>query len=364
MQAQFFPSRTMSLYMGRLLLVRTFAILAGLVLILQALEALSESGYILAHPGNGQAQVWQYIALRAPQIASRFLPFAVLLATILTLSSLNSNSEVIAMKASGLSAHQVLAPLIVASLLIAGITFVFNERVVSRATATLDQWKKVDYGPLPVDRGDRVNVWVLSGDDVVHAGQVHGRGAMAQLTDVTLFDRSNGRLESVVRAPSGKRDGTGWQLTNATRFDVDSGTLTPIGAIKVAEGVRPDQFTLSSVDADGMSFSELWSAIQDLSDAGRPTKALEGSLWHKISEPLSAILMPLLGSVAAFGVARSGRLLIRAVLGMALGFAYFVSDNFALSMGNIGAYPPLLAAWAPFLLFFLIGELVLIRTEE
>ena len=53
-----------------------------------------------------------------------------------------------------------------------------------------------------------------------------------------------------------------------------------------------------------------------------------------------------------------------AVIGMALGFTYFVADNFALAMGNIGAYPPLLAAWAPFLLFLLIGEAVLIRTEE
>jgi lipopolysaccharide export system permease protein len=74
--------------------------------------------------------------------------------------------------------------------------------------------------------------------------------------------------------------------------------------------------------------------------------------------------MPLLGSVAAFGLARSGHLFVRAVIGMSLGFAYFVADNFALAMGNIGAYPPLLAAWAPFLLFLLLGEAVLIRTEE
>jgi lipopolysaccharide export system permease protein len=52
------------------------------------------------------------------------------------------------------------------------------------------------------------------------------------------------------------------------------------------------------------------------------------------------------------------------VIGMALGFTYFVADNFALAMGNLGAYPPLLAAWSPFFLFLLIGEAVLIRTEE
>ena len=98
--------------------------------------------------------------------------------------------------------------------------------------------------------------------------------------------------------------------------------------------------------------------------AGRPTGALEAGLWHKISGPLSVLLMPLLAGVAAFGLARSGQLFLRVVLGMALGFAYFVADNFALAMGNFGAYPPALAAWAPFLLFLLIGEAVLIRTEE
>jgi lipopolysaccharide export system permease protein len=74
--------------------------------------------------------------------------------------------------------------------------------------------------------------------------------------------------------------------------------------------------------------------------------------------------MPLLGAVAGFGLARSGQLFTRAVIGMALGFAYFVVDNAALAMGSFGGYPPLLAAWAPFLLFCLVGETVLIRTEE
>jgi len=74
--------------------------------------------------------------------------------------------------------------------------------------------------------------------------------------------------------------------------------------------------------------------------------------------------MPLLAAIAAFGLARSGQVLLRACIGMALGFAYFVADNFSIAMGNVGAYPPFLAAWAPFLLFLLVGETVLFRSEE
>ena len=101
-----------------------------------------------------------------------------------------------------------------------------------------------------------------------------------------------------------------------------------------------------------------------MENAGLATAEARAGLWHKISGPMSSVLMPLLAAVAAFGLARSGQVLFRAVLGMALGFAYFLADNFSLAMGNVGAYPPIIAAWAPFFLFLLIGETVLIRSEE
>ncbi|MGN6374830.1 MAG: LPS export ABC transporter permease LptG [Sphingomonas sp.] len=361
----FFPSRTISLYMARMFVVRTLVILAALVLILQTLDLLSETGDILAYPGNGQAQVLYYVSLRSPQILAEFLPFSVLLGTILTLITMNQNSEIIAMKASGLSAHQVLAPLLIASLGVAVISFGFNDRVVSHATAALNQWKGVHYGPMPISHGTFSNVWVRDGDDLIEVQQVGGRGDAVKLGGITIYDRDKGALKSIVTAPRGERHGRAWLIgPQVTDFDMTTDQQTVTGPLVIGSGVRPDQLTLASVDADGMSFGALNAAIHELHAAGRPTTDLEGALWHKLSSPLSSVLMPLLGAVAAFGIARSGKLFIRAVIGMALGFAYFVADNFALAMGNLGAYPPVLAAWAPFVLFLLIGEAVLIRTEE
>src|SRR3546814_1451123 len=117
----------------------------------------------------------------------------------------------------------------------------------------------------------------------------------------------------------------------------------------------------SDVCSSDLSFAELSAAISDLKDAGRPVASLEANLWHKISGPLSAVLMPLLGAVAAFGFARSGKLFVRAVLGMALGLIYFAVENFALAMGNWVAYPPMMAVWAPLLLVLLVCEMVLLR---
>jgi lipopolysaccharide export system permease protein len=360
----FFPSKRIAFYMAKLFVLRSLAVLAALVVVLQTLDLLGESGKILRVAGNGDAELWQYVGLRVPQLVARFLPFSVLLGTLITLATLNQHSEVVSMKAAGISAHQIIAPLMLASLLIAAFAFLFQETVVTRATARLASWQAVDYGPLPRESGVANNVWVRHEDDLIFARVVTGRGEGTRLRGVTVYDRSGGTLETMIEAETARPAGGGWLLEGATIFDVATTTERPAANLIVGRGVDPTQFTLANVDPDEQHFAQLRDSIAQMEAAGRPTGALQAGLWHKISGPLSAVLMPLLAAVAAFGLARSGHLFLRAVIGMALGFAYFVADNFALAMGNFGAYPPLLAAWAPFVLFLLIGETVLIRTEE
>ncbi len=364
MQLQFFPSRQISFYMAKLFLVRTIAVLLMLVLILQTLDLLGESGKILGVPGNSEGDLWRYIGMRAPQIIARFLPFSVLLATLITFATLSQNSEVVAMKAAGLSAHQILAPLVLASLLVAGISFAFNERIVAPNTARLKAWQDAEYKDVPIDDGIRRNVWVREGSDLIQAHIVAGKGAATVLTDVRVYLRADGSLKKVIRADTGRYIDGAWKLDTVRVFDVTAASQQRLPTLIMGRGIEPDRFKRTKVDGDALAFQPLQRAINDLKGAGRRTDALEGVLWHKIAGPLSALLMPLLGAVAAFGLARSGALFLRAVIGMALGFAYFVADNFALAMGNLGAYPPFIAAWAPFLLFLLIGETVLVRTEE
>ena len=364
MNFNFFPSKRIAFYMARMFVMRSLAVLAALVVVLMTLDLLGESGKILRVPGNGDAEVWRYVSLRIPQLVSRFLPFAVLLGTLITLATMNQNSEVVSMKAAGISAHQIIAPLVVASLGIAAVSFAFNERIVTRANDTLSSWEKVDYGPVPRDRGVRPNVWVRWGDDLILAREVRGQGAATELRKVSIYDRDYETLKSIVTAERAVRAGNGWRLEQVETFDVARGIAQRSAATPFGEGLDPTQFTLASISADEQDFVTLRDSVRQLKMAGRPTAELESGLWHKLSGPLSAVLMPLLAGVAAFGLARSGQLFLRAVIGMFLGFAYFVADNFALAMGNLGAYPPLLAAWAPFALFALIGETVLIRTEE
>ncbi len=288
-----------------------------------------------------------------------------LLGTLITLAGLNQHSEIISMKAAGISAHQIIAPLILAATLIAVVHFVFSERVVTRANAALSAWDAVDYGPVPPETDIRNNIALVHGDDLIFVRRVSGEDTGVRLNGVTIYDRSGGTLRHILTAETGRyAPGGGWDLANATLFTVDTGRLQRMAGVRLGADIRPDEFTLAQVDPEEQDFWRLRESIAELAAADRPTAMLESNLWHKLAGPLSTVLMPLLAAVAAFGLARSGQLLLRAVIGMALGFAYFVADNFALAMGNLGAYPPFLAAWGPFLLFLLVGEAVLIRTEE
>src|SRR6266576_596839 len=193
----FFPSRRLAPYMVRLFLTRSLAVLVLLVMVLMTLDLLCESGKILAVPGNGDAELWRYVGLRIPLLVQRFLPFSVLLGTLIAFVGLNQHSEVVAMKAAGLSAHQILAPLVVASIGIAAVLFAFNEGVVVNSTRVVSAWSDNDYKPIPPSKGMLSNVWVLSGEDLIRAGLVNGRGDRLVARQLSIYDRSGGILQRV-----------------------------------------------------------------------------------------------------------------------------------------------------------------------
>jgi lipopolysaccharide export system permease protein len=268
------------------------------------------------------------------------------------------------------------------ALLVAVVNFGFNERFVTRATATLKAWQSTEYGAMPQGEGVHGDVYIGDGPDILAADSVSGSGLTMQMDGVTWYHRDpHGQIIEQIRSPHARyvrtgpaipakgvkqkvRQTGGWLLDAPRHFETQSLASGPIAPLIVAQGVTPAQVEISTVDADGENIFALGRSIDTLRANGRRTAELDGKWWHKLSGPLSALLMPLLGAVAAFGLARSGQLLIRAVIGMALGFTYFVIDNAALALGNFGGYPPLIAAWGPFLLFLLVGETVLIRTEE
>src|SRR3546814_7162687 len=146
--------------------------------------------------------------------------------------------------------------------------------VAPPAPAALNDWQDVESGRLERDDGIATNAWVRVGDDLILAEQGTGTGGGTRLHDVSLYDRSGGRLVAVVTAERGRPAQGGWLLEEVERFDVGATRAVRAPSTLIARGIEPDQFTLADVRADEQDFAALRESIGDLESAGFPPDAL------------------------------------------------------------------------------------------
>jgi len=123
---------------------------------------------------------------------------------------------------------------------------------------------------------------------------------------------------------------------------------------------RPSYFKTEALQGTQMNFEELRQYIEDLQRSGYDVARLSVQLQKKIAYPLITIVMALLAFPFSLSVGRRGT-----VTGMALAISvaivYWVSAGLLEAMGNLGQLPPVLAAWAPDVLFALAGGWLLLR---
>lgn len=362
----FLPSQSLGRYIARLYMIRFAGLLLGIVAVLQMLDLLAASDAILAAEGADYNSILRYISLRLPQLLSQFIPFTALLATLLTLATLNQSSEIIVMKASGLSAFRILLPLLLPSALIGVAHFAFNETVLVSANAELQYWEDNAYAvDLPPPPEYAAEARIIEDGKLILTEAVSRNGNVVILDKVSIYEQAGpSQLGELTRANFATHvDGT-WRLFEVRRFDPQTQTFTAEDNRIWDLDVGPDRFFSSTVQPDFVNFFALARTIKRLEGEGRNVTAIKSAWYQKLSQPFSVLLMPLLAAIAGFGVHRAGSLLLRVVLGMALGFTFFVADNFMLAMGQFGVAPPPLAAGGPLLLFLSLGLAMLFVTEE
>lgn len=353
-------------YVGRLFLIRFAALLVFFVVILQMLDLLNRTDDLMAVEGADISSIFRYISLQAPQLIRQFTPFAALLAIVLTLAGLSHTSEITIMRAAGLSVHRVLAPLGIVCALIALAHFVFNETVAVKAAEKLDYWAVNDYSlDLEPESEARTDIRLTFDDEFISAASAARFGDAILLTDVTIYSFDDSELVSrVTRARAARHVEGAWRLYGVRMMN--AGTL----AVETSEtavwtnALDPEFLFALTLEPDQTSLGELIAKIAQLKEDNADTRTAMTSLLSRFSQPLSTLVMPLLGAIAGFGIHRQGVLLARAVSGSALGFAYFVAENLALALGKLGVLPAIIGAFFPFALFMVVGFAILLAMEN
>ena len=362
----FLPSKTLAIYIAKMYVTRFVAFLISLVATLQLLDLMAVTDSLMAPEGATGAQTWKYLSLRLPQLISQFVPFCTLLATLLTLASLNQHSEVIIMKAAGLSPHKILLPLGIPCFLIFVAHLAYNETVLVKASAELEYWQDNDYAINLAPPPEYTRLARLKEGNLLIMTEAATRKSDATFLDkVSVYKRNDdGQVETLMRAEFAVYNQSQWTLYSVRTFDSANHQLETFEELPWALKVPPERFINANLNPDHQNIIQLNDIITQLEEEGSQVSGLVTTMLHKIFGPASTLLMPLLGAIAAFGVHRAGSLLMRIIIGMALGFSFFVADNFMMAMGEFGVAPPLLAAGGPFLLFLTLGFSVLFYSEE
>jgi len=368
-----FP-RILDEYVIREFLWMFFLILAGFALLMLVFTFFDLVGDILRnHIALGI--VGEYLMNLAPSMLYQIAPLAVLIAVLVTFGVLNRNSEIIAMKATGISLYRLVIPIVSIAAILAVTLFLFDQYYLPQANRRQEALRSVIKGRPPQTYLHPEQKWIFGPQPTPgEPGRIFyypffdpDRNEFANLS-IFEFDPVNFQLTRRIFAKRVVWDADSgvWLFQNGWVRDVKGADVIAFRSFTEAPlpviHATPEYFKKEALQSQEMNFSQLDRYIRDLRQGGFDTKRLNVALWHKLSYPLVAVVMAILAVPFALSMGRRGSLAgIAVAIGVAL--AYWVVDGLLGAMGYVNYLPAGMAAWSADVLFGLAGGYLLLRTR-
>jgi LPS export ABC transporter permease LptG len=364
-----FP-RILDEYVVREFLVTFFLVLAGFLMLMLIFTFFELVGDILRNH-IALTTVGEYLVNLTPNLLYHIAPLAVLIAVLVTFGVLNRNSELIAMKATGVSLYRLVVPIVCIAAILALSLFIFDEFYLPQANRRQEALRNIIKGRPPQTVLHPEQKWMFGQPRAGEPGRIFyylffdpDQDEFANLS-VFEFDPKNFALTRRIFASR-----AAWDDANDTwRFE--NGWVRDFGGSEQYREFKsttfdeiheePSYFKKESLQSQEMNFGQLERYIDDLRQSGFDTMRLRVALWQKLAFPLTAIVMAVLAIPFAMSMGRRGSLTgIAVAIGVAL--AYQVVDGLFGAMGNVNYLPAMVAAWSPDILFGLMGGYLLLRT--
>jgi lipopolysaccharide export system permease protein len=364
---------TLSLYIARvfaLAVAGMVAALSGLVSLFDFIELLRRSA---TRPDATFPIVAQIAGLRLPWIAMEILPFAVLLGGTLAFWRLTRSSELIAARASGVSAWQFLAAPVLLALGIGafatGVISPVSAAMQARAEAMDSVYLRSDAGTLALAGGQ---LWLRQSDRaldpqgvaILHAASVDLNQGVLRTGAVSVFRLSaDDELLQRVEAQRATLDRGDWTLDAARSLTPGHLPSTP-ATMTLPTDLTVGRVQESFASPDTLSVWALPGFIALLERSGFSAIRHRLHFQSLLALPLLCGTMCLLAACFSMRTARRGGVAEMIGSGIATGFALFAITKVAGEFGQSGVLPPTLAAWAPALSGLLLAVALLLHQED
>ena len=316
--------------------------------------------------------VGDYLFNLAPSMVYTITPLAVLIAALVTFGVLNRNSEIVAMKATGISLYRLVIPIISISAILAISLFFFDDYYLPSANRRQEALRSTIKGRPPQTFLHPEEKWMFGQAHPGEPGHIFyyqffdtDTNAFANLS-IFEFNPSTFALSRRIfasRVVWDPRTET-WHFLNGWVRNIagNNSEYSEFKSTTFAEIQEdPTYFKKENLQSQEMNFGQLERYIRDLRQSGFDTMRLRVDLWHKLSYPLIAIVMAVIGIPFALSMGRRGSLTGIAVA-ISVALTYWIVDNLFGALGHVNYLPAALAAWSPDVLFGLTGGYLLLRT--
>jgi LPS export ABC transporter permease LptG/LPS export ABC transporter permease LptF len=314
--------------------------------------------------------VLEYFTFLTPQILMLVIPMSVLLGVLINFGILEKNSEITAIKSGGWSLYRVAIPVLVIAVAFCASLFFIQDYVLPYANIRQDKLWNLIKGKPPQTSVRVQRKWIFG-----EAGRIYNyeyfNGSQDSFVDLNVYDVDLKNIRILRRISAARAhissDGT-WTLENGWIRDYQS-QQTRFKRIKNATFHFPEKAgyfkreIFQPKESSKLTYHELNNYISYLLKSGYNAIELQVELNKKISFPLSCLVMALLGVPFSFSMGKKGAF-FGIGMSIAIAMAYWGIAGVFEAMGTYGLLIPILAAWAPNMLFGAAGLVLLftIRT--
>jgi len=370
------PVKILDRYIVRQFIISfVFGLIAFLLIfvLVDSMEHLDD--FIDAH-ATVSTVVEYYIAFM-PEIVKLMTPVAVLLGSLFVIGRLSTNSELTAMKSSGVSLYRILMPFLVVAFIISFASVYLNGWVVPKANA-----KKYYIEQTVLNRGSnvmsRMNIFFQEGPRrIVSVNYFDPQSNIASHVSIQDFADSNmtvmvqrfdaPRMKWITPGSgTARRVVPGWNLLNGTTriFEGNTQHLSFFDTLPMGKlSLTPADIEKKQRKPDEMDYGELKEFIRNQELAGQDVSRWLVDFHSKVSFPFASVIMVLFGVPFASARPRSGLALGFGIC-TAVTFIYLAFMKISQVIGYNGDVNPLLTAWLANLIFVAAGIVNMIRVRK
>jgi lipopolysaccharide export system permease protein len=359
------PSTLARYFAGRLfaMILVVYGICVMLVFFIDFVEMMREA----AKADIPASQVLFLTFLRLPAFAELVLPFAVLIGAIGAFLMLSRSSELVIVRAAGVSVWQFLRPAIFVALVFGVFAVTVYNPVAAAAKQAADRLFAETFATKrEAQANSKTATWIRQdgpdGPSIIYARATADRGTTLAGLTVLQFDPSKKFIERIEADKAVLRQGY-WELNNA---HVSSSGNIPQAYKKyiVSTNLSSTQVTESVDTAEGVSFWELPGFIEFAQKAGLSTISYRLQYQLLLARPFLMVVMVLLAATCALKPFRFGKIQTMVIAGLGGGFAFFVLAEVSRQLGMSGYITAGVAAWAPNAIGTFLALTVLLHQED